>query len=354
MNTSKTYILVGGAKEFTNQELVDKELPNILNKHGLKADQIEIYGYEDSSKKAGAYDVAERWAAKNNVPFMDGSTKSGEDFSSLLAERNNFMATTVKLFVNLRKGNANGGKQIVEAVQSKGVPVEIIDEKSNIVETAPVPKDVTDIAESPEPSPKTKRKGTVPSIEAVARSVAIYSKVAQKLLNSACVMLDTETTGLNDDDEVIELAILDCSTGATLFDSLIKTDKKSNPQAFKVNNITPEMLKGKSTIGEVWSTVEGMVGNRVVLASNCAFDERLINQSLRKHDLTCSFFWYDIQTLYRNYSCQNSASQYPLKTIGMCQQLGLEAGTHRAKSDVEAQIRLLKGMAKGIVPNFDI
>jgi DNA polymerase-3 subunit epsilon len=167
-------------------------------------------------------------------------------------------------------------------------------------------------------------------------------------------MLDTETTGLKDDDEVIEIALSDCATGYTVFNSLIYSDKESNPYAFKVNNITKEMLDGQPTIDKVWEQIEAVVGNRVILASNAPFDERLLNQSLRKYDLTCSFIWADIQTLYRNYSCQGDASKYPLKTIGMCKQLKVEAGTHRALNDVQAQIRLLRAMANSVIPDFDI
>jgi len=167
-------------------------------------------------------------------------------------------------------------------------------------------------------------------------------------------MLDTETTGLKDDDEVVEIALADCQTEVLVFNSLIKTDKEINEHAFKVNQITPEMLANQPTIDKVWNTIEAVIGNRVLLASNAPFDERLLNQSLTKYGLTCSFIWQDIQTLYRAYSCQREASKYPLKTEGMCRQLGITPGTHRAKEDVLAQIKILKAMADKVVPNFDI
>lgn len=347
----KNIVTIGGTSTFANQELAFTEISKALKTHKIPTKGLIVYGYEDSFELSGAYNVAEQWAKKNKVTFASGQVKAGGgSFADRKAYRDSTLAESSALLINLRNGNQNGGLNTIKVFEEKKVPVEIVNENPETTHAGEASNDVSDA----DLSPKALRKGAVPSEDDLAYSIEVYSKVAKKLLNYGCLMLDTETTGLKDTDEVIELAISDCATGVPVFNSLIKSDVTSSPFAFEVNKITKEMLEGQPTLGEVWENIEAIVGNRVVLASNAPFDERLLNQSLRKHGLTCSFIWQDIQTLYRNYSCQGNATQYRLKTVGMCKQLGIEAGTHRAKDDVQAQIGILQAMANKVVPDFEV
>lgn len=341
-------ITIGGSKEFNDMNAL-KKIDTIVKKNKISKDNLIVYGYADGYM--GAFAIAKVWAENNGVRFEDGSPKKGSDWNTQLAERNIKLAKHSKLLINLRVNDyKTGGKGLIETFEVEGVPVEVVS----------LTKATTKKAESTSKlTPSEKRKGELPSKEALEKSVAIYSKVAQRLLEHRCLMLDTETTGLGKDDEVVEIAIGDCSSGIIIFESLIKPSIKMKPAASEANGITDKMLKDAPTIDEIWDKIDAIVGNRVVLASHSTsetewFDERLLNQSLDKHGLVCGFIWKDLQPIYRLYSCQLKASDYPLKTEGMCMQLGVEAGSHRAKNDVLAQIRILQAMAKGVMPDFTV
>lgn len=326
----KTTIVIGGSEQFTDEELGLTQLDALIKASKIDKKGLKVYGY--SPKNVGAFAVAKKWATNNKLEFLNGNPKpTNGDWKVSLEERNQRLADECDVLFNLRVGNETGGNTIIKAFADKNKPVLVIDQL---------------------PAPPQKA-GVQPDEELLKRNIAIYSEVARKLLNYGCLMLDTETTGLTKEDEVIEIAMADCKTGVTVFNSLIYSDKPSNEYAAKVHKITPEMLEGSPTIGDVWEQIEAIVGNRVLLASNCSFDERLLNQSLAKHGLTCSFIWQDIQTLYRAYSLQGDAKKFPLKTEGMCRQLGIVPGTHRAKDDVLAQIAILQAMANNVVPNFE-
>ena len=96
------------------------------------------------------------------------------------------------------------------------------------------------------------------------------------------VILDTETTGLANDDEVIQLGVVD-STGTVLLDCLIKPDQKKciHPKAVQTHGITMDMLKDKPLYGKVGDLLKGVVQGCTVVTYNAEFDRRLIAQTAR-------------------------------------------------------------------------
>ncbi len=97
---------------------------------------------------------------------------------------------------------------------------------------------------------------------------------------SKIIVFDTETTGLGQDDEILQLSIID-GTGKVLFNELLKTKNKSEwKEAEAVNHISPEMVKDKKYLTEykdllnkIFSECEGMVGYNIV------FDIRMLEQN---------------------------------------------------------------------------
>lgn len=66
----------------------------------------------------------------------------------------------------------------------------------------------------------------------------ITQAIAANILASNPVILDTETTGLDNDDQIIEIAIID-HHGTTLINKLIKATKASHPMALKTHDLNP-------------------------------------------------------------------------------------------------------------------
>ncbi len=97
------------------------------------------------------------------------------------------------------------------------------------------------------------------------------------------VILDTETTGLNNDDEVCELGIID-SDGNVLFHSYYYPEKEVDPGAAKVNHLSKEKLAKYGKLNaEEWDKIVKAIGGKVIVGHNIPYDVRLITQSLKKN-----------------------------------------------------------------------
>jgi DNA polymerase III epsilon subunit-like protein len=73
------------------------------------------------------------------------------------------------------------------------------------------------------------------------------------------VVLDSETTGLGNEDEVIELALVH-ATGTVLFCSLIQPQDPQRPDlATHIHGITRQLLSSAPSFPEVWPTIQAIL-----------------------------------------------------------------------------------------------
>ncbi len=126
---------------------------------------------------------------------------------------------------------------------------------------------------------------------------------ARMLLETKPIYLDTETTGLHQSAEVIEIGIID-DQGEVLFEQRIRPRGKIDPAAARLHGITLEMLTSEPTWEQVWPQAETVLLDKRVGVYNVEFDLRLIKQSnqrtwLRSNLLDSNFF--DIMKLYARY-----------------------------------------------------
>lgn len=102
---------------------------------------------------------------------------------------------------------------------------------------------------------------------------------ARQILQTDFVVLDTETTGLEEDDVAVQIAVID-RQGQVLLDSLIKPHKPIPPRATRVHGITNEMVKdapGFETV--VLRLIEILTGSKQVLIYNKDYDQHILLQS---------------------------------------------------------------------------
>lgn len=114
-----------------------------------------------------------------------------------------------------------------------------------------------------------------------------------------CYYLDTETTGLGDDDEVVQLAIVN-SVGTCVFDSYIKPSKSIASEATAISGISDETVKNAPVWSEVHKQISDLLAGQNVYIYNADFDMRLMTQSASKHGLTLSTF--NAECLMNTYS----------------------------------------------------
>lgn len=109
-----------------------------------------------------------------------------------------------------------------------------------------------------------------------------HKKVLQlmiaNLLNQNNVIVDTETTGLKYNDEIIEISIIDV-WGEVLLDTLVKPTRSIPAEATAINHITNEMVADAPAWRDVYPTVMEIIGQRKWIAWNSKFDARLITQT---------------------------------------------------------------------------
>lgn len=97
--------------------------------------------------------------------------------------------------------------------------------------------------------------------------------------------LDVETTGLDEEAEVIEYALLDAD-GRVLAEGFVRPECGAIPyEASQVNGITDEMLVGAPRWSEVYPHLEQLLHGRLVIAHNAAFDRRMLMQSCMRAGL---------------------------------------------------------------------
>ena len=103
-------------------------------------------------------------------------------------------------------------------------------------------------------------------------------------LATNALILDTETTGLDDDAEVVELAVIDCA-GTVLLDTLVRPSGPVPAEAAAIHGITDAMLADAPTWSEIHDRFCDLVAGRQVVIYSREFDARVISQTARRYGL---------------------------------------------------------------------
>lgn len=98
------------------------------------------------------------------------------------------------------------------------------------------------------------------------------------------IILDTETTGLGKNDEIIEISIIDLE-GKVLLDTFVKPRVPISKAAFNIHGISEEKVKLADTWDIIWPKVKNIVSNKRIIAYNSQFDIRMINQSCKSNGI---------------------------------------------------------------------
>ncbi len=176
---------------------------------------------------------------------------------------------------------------------------------------------------------------------------------ARNTLASRPVYLDTETTGLDGTDQIVEICIVDCD-GAVLVDSLVKPKGKIPAEAFAIHRISDAMVKSAPAWPRVWPEVETALAGRRVAIYNAEFDVRMMQQSHAKHKLAWDFPddpFFCLMKLYAqfrgewNYKYGNYR-WHSLEAAAMQCGIQLPDRVHRAKEDTLLARELLEYMAR--------
>ncbi|MEG4007690.1 3'-5' exonuclease [Microcoleus sp. Pol11C1] len=161
----------------------------------------------------------------------------------------------------------------------------------------------------------------------------------QLLVPDGWLILDTETTGLND-AEIVEIAIIN-PLGEPLLNTLVRPTISIPAEATEIHGITDEDVNDAPTFPEIYPSIAEVLEDKQVLIYNSAFDIKILNDCCKLHGLPmlnlqqrseCLMEWAaqwkgSWSNYYKNYR------YFPLN------------GGHRALGDCIAALQLIKKMA---------
>ncbi|MEJ2601029.1 MAG: 3'-5' exonuclease [Anaerolineales bacterium] len=158
------------------------------------------------------------------------------------------------------------------------------------------------------------------------------------------VFIDTETTGLNQRAEIVEISIVDYD-GKTLFDNLVHPRSPIPPDVIRLHGIDNDMVKDAPGWDQVWPQVESILRERYTGIYNLEFDVRMMKQSHLRHGLAWrppNIRFFDIMKLYSDF--YGAYRWQRLEDAG--RQCGIPLmNTHRAKDDALLARAVLEYMA---------
>lgn len=165
------------------------------------------------------------------------------------------------------------------------------------------------------------------------------------------LIVDTETTGLGEAAEVVELAVIDC-TGTVLLDTLVRPSAPIPAEAAAISGITDAMLEGAPTWTQIADTFRALSAGRTLVAYNAAFDTRVLEQTGRRYALPaldqiagvgCAMQAY--ADFYGEWSEERGRFRWQ-KLSAAARQMGVPVeGAHRALADCISTLGVIRSMA---------
>lgn len=164
------------------------------------------------------------------------------------------------------------------------------------------------------------------------------------------MILDTETTGFANDDDIIEVAAV-TPRGEPLIDCLIRPGRRIPSEITRLTGIRDEMVAGSPSFRAAWEqSLAAQLSARSILAYNAPFDVRMLRQNIQRH---CGLVWSPVGSdcLMRAYARYAGTRQhrggYRSHRLGdACAQMGIaHEHAHRALADCLVSARLLQAMA---------
>ncbi len=164
-----------------------------------------------------------------------------------------------------------------------------------------------------------------------------------KLETHPYVVIDTETTGLTKNDEVVEVAVIS-SCGKVLLNTLVKPIASISEEASKVHGITEEYLECSPSWIDIAEKFKKVTEDKICVAYNADFDRRLISQTFRKSGLSVPRReWLCAMQEYR----EKFGLSFNTKLISAAKKLRVEVnGSHRAFGDAKTTLALVQRMQK--------
>ena len=158
------------------------------------------------------------------------------------------------------------------------------------------------------------------------------------------LILDTETTGLGQRDEVVEVAVTN-TRGEVLFNELIRPICEIGESATRIHGITNAMVAVRPSYRHLHDQLMQVLGPAsAVCAWNAPFDRRLLEQSASRYGLELpNIRWRDLVSDHR--------SMFPHYTSHRLLEVARSQGVatvqdHRALGDCKITLAVVRAQAQ--------
>ena len=165
------------------------------------------------------------------------------------------------------------------------------------------------------------------------------------------VLLDTETTGLREDDEILEVAAV-AGDGTVLVDTYVKPARKAAwPEAQAVNGISPAMVATAPGWGQVWPGLAEALTGKLLVIYNADYDLRMLAQASAAAGVAHSEPWAGTGCAMLAGAVfvgdwRDDRQSWRWQKLGaLAQRLGLPATPHRALGDTLGTLAILRELA---------
>ncbi|MEW5872540.1 MAG: 3'-5' exonuclease [Chloroflexota bacterium] len=170
---------------------------------------------------------------------------------------------------------------------------------------------------------------------------------AREIWDARPIFMDTETTGLHNSAEIVEICLID-HAGEVLLDALVRPRRPIPLDTMRIHGITNEMVAQSPTWLQIWPQVEELLRNRLVGMYNAEFDQRMLQQSHLANGLpwrTPTWQVFDIMKMYTDFS--GAWKWQKLEDAGRQCRIPLP-NSHRAKDDTLLTRALFEHMATSL------
>lgn len=163
-------------------------------------------------------------------------------------------------------------------------------------------------------------------------------RMAQTKIAEKPLYIDTETTGLNRTDEVIEISIVDYE-GTVLFNSLVKPTQPIRQDAQFIHGIDNKMVATAPAWPILWPKIREIFYGRTIAAYNAPFDLKMIQQTHARYRLPWreNLNMFDVLLIYSDYrgewnAARGSMRYFKLEEAGQFFNIPLP-NAHRSAAD---------------------
>lgn len=185
------------------------------------------------------------------------------------------------------------------------------------------------------------------------------SQQARAWLGVNALILDTETTGLDEHTEIVEIAVIDC-TGAVLLDTLVRPSGPIPANVVEIHGITDEMVMPAPTWVDLHHEFCQLTEGRPIVVYNASFDRRVLCQTMRRYDLQVPAALESVgedaqmqcaMLTYAEYwgewdSKRDTWRWQKLGAAASQQGVEIDAPAHRARADCMTTLGIVMAMAR--------